>query len=137
MRHAQVLLDALATVHSAATTAASAAGKYRYSDRGTDWPSRIRDVDSLVIAFEHFHFLAIRDLAAVAKALADDTRTRYAAHNTPDNKPWPDSVIDAAGEADRALSKLRAHMEKTPAGEARNALNLLLESVRTARRTDR
>ena len=137
MSEARRTAEALDAGRGNVTIASSAAGKHRHrSETLKQWPAHIKDLGDLVMAMETIHFLTTRDLAGVVKSFADDARANY--HNLdPDNKLWPESVKDAAGEADRALSKLRRYLEKAPTAFAHSALDVLHGAVQTARRNQR
>jgi hypothetical protein len=128
---------ALATAHETVNSAAHAAARHRYRADHRSFPQHIGDLEHLAQAMETMRMLAA-DLAAIVKSCADDVRARYVRGLTPTGDSWPNTVKQAAADADQTLSTLRRYLEKTPvpAEASYDALAILHGFIRDMRRSE-
>jgi hypothetical protein len=128
------MAEALEAARANTQTAVSAAVQHRHRGERSTPPQHITDLADLVEAMSTIHGVAA-DLAAVAKSCADNVRARYFHGSTPTGGDWPQPLKDAAADADRALTKLRQHLNKaTPARGSHDALSVLHGFLRDVHR---
>ncbi|MFC0108293.1 hypothetical protein [Kibdelosporangium aridum] len=125
MSEARRTAEALEAARETVKTAALAASQHSHRGHRSSWPQHINDLSQLASALETIHYLIAQNLATVVKSCANDVRTHYFHGDNPDGKPWPESIKQAAANADQTLSKLCRQLEKTSASESHNALVIL------------
>lgn len=132
MSQARRMYEALVAARENTQAAASAAVQHRHRERSS-LPQHITDMDDLAQAMAAIHGIAA-DVAAVAKSCADNVRAHYCHGDTPGHTSWPEPLKQAAADADRALSKLRSHLSRTPANAGYTTLSVLHELIRQVHR---
>ncbi|HEX6351716.1 hypothetical protein [Actinophytocola sp.] len=135
MSEARRTVEALEAARASTKTATHAAGLHRHrGERGT-LPQHIKDLDDLVAVMATIHGITA-DLATLAKTCADNVRDHYFHGHNPTGNPWPEPLKEAAADADRALSRLRSHLHRTPAPAGHDSLSVLHGFLRDIRRTE-
>jgi len=135
MSDAQRTADTLATGRDHIRTAVNAAGRHRSRDGHRTFPQHIMDLEALTEAMAATRCIT-GDLALLAKDCADDARAHYFHGHSPTGNPWPEPLKQAAGDADRALTRLRNHLNRAPVQAAHDALSVLHGFVRDVQRAD-